>query len=149
MSNPYAPSPFGTQGFQQQPSVGPKVNAPSIALMIVASISIFTCMAGLLIDVVLIATGVVERQEMMNQGPVSEQVSITIRIIWSIVLLATSGAVIYGAIQMKNLRNYRSAMTAAIISIIPLLGPCCILGIPFGIWALIVLMQPDVKAAFR
>ncbi len=116
--------------------------------MIVAAICIVTCMAGLLIDVVLIATGMVERQQAMNQGPVSEQVSIAIRILWSIVLLTTSGVVIYGAIQMKNLRNYRAAMTAAIISMIPMLGPCCILGIPFGIWALIVLMQPDVKAHF-
>jgi hypothetical protein len=36
-----------------------------------------------------------------------------------------------------------------ILVMIPCLSPCCILGIPIGIWGLIVLMDPNVKAAFR
>ena len=37
---------------------------------------------------------------------------------------------------------------AAIIAMIPCHG-CCILGLPFGIWALVVLSAPEVKAAFH
>jgi ABC-type proline/glycine betaine transport system permease subunit len=41
-------------------------------------------------------------------------------------------------------------MTTAILSIIPFTSPCCFLiGTPIGIWALWVLTDPDVKAAFR
>jgi hypothetical protein len=32
---------------------------------------------------------------------------------------------------------------------IPCTGPCCIVSLPLGIWALVVLMSPDVKAAFH
>lgn len=63
--------------------------------------------------------------------------------------LLISGLGLYGSIQMLKLRNYGMAMTAAIISVIPCVGPCCCLGIPFGIWALVVMNQPDVKLAFR
>jgi hypothetical protein len=42
------------------------------------------------------------------------------------------------------------AILASIITAIPCLtSACCLLGLPIGIWALIVLFQPDVKAAFR
>ena len=55
--------------------------------------------------------------------------------------------VIVGAVKMKNLKSYGLAMTAAIIAIIPC-SPCCLLGLPFGIWALVVLNDENVKAAF-
>jgi hypothetical protein len=54
-----------------------------------------------------------------------------------------------GAIKMKNLSSSGWAYTSAILSVIPCTnGICCILGLPFGIWALIVLSNPDVKRAF-
>ena len=64
--------------------------------------------------------------------------------------LACAIVVLLGAIRMKNLQSYGLAMTAAILSIIPCTSPCCFLiGMPIGIWALVVLNDPAVKAAFR
>jgi hypothetical protein len=58
--------------------------------------------------------------------------------------------VLLGTIRMEKLQSYGFAMTAAILSIIPCTSPCCFLiGTPIGIWALWVLTDPDVKAAFR
>ncbi len=57
--------------------------------------------------------------------------------------------VLIGAIKMKNLSGYGLAMTAAIVAMIPCISPCCLLGLPLGIWALLVLADPSVKAAFR
>jgi hypothetical protein len=34
------------------------------------------------------------------------------------------------------------------MALIPCLGPCYILGIPAGIWALVVLARPEVREAF-
>ena len=85
----------------------------------------------------------------MNDGPISEYTQITIRSIWGVVLVLASSFVLYGAIQMRNLKNYGQARAAAIVAMIPLLGPCCLLGIPFGIWAFVVLGQPGVRNAFR
>lgn len=61
----------------------------------------------------------------------------------------TNGLGVYGAIQMMKLRNYGLSMAAAIISIIPCIGPCCCGCAPVGIWALVVLSQAEVKQAFR
>jgi hypothetical protein len=38
-------------------------------------------------------------------------------------------------------------MAAAIMAMIPC-NCCCLLGLPFGIWALVMLMKPEVKSQF-
>lgn len=145
MSNPYSSPDY------HAPSSGrpPEVKAPAIALMVVAGIAIVVGIFSLLGDAVLLFSGAIARLEEMNEGPNSKYLDILIRTIWGIILVAASAYVLYGAIQMKNFTNYTAARTAAIISVIPCLGPCCFLGIPFGIWALVVLAKPEVKDAFR
>lgn len=59
-----------------------------------------------------------------------------------------SGLVLIGAIHMYRLRGYGLAMAAAIISLLPCTG-CCILTLPIGIWALVVLNDPIVKSSFE
>jgi hypothetical protein len=54
-----------------------------------------------------------------------------------------------GARHMLVLRSYRLAMTSAVLTAIPCVTPCCLLGQIAGIWAVIVLMQPDVRRAFQ
>jgi hypothetical protein len=63
--------------------------------------------------------------------------------------LAISALILVGAMRMQKLTNHGMAMAAAIIAMIPCLSPCCLLGIPFGIWALVVLSRPDVKSQFN
>jgi hypothetical protein len=71
-------------------------------------------------------------------------------IIKAIVGLAIFAFVIYGALKMKNLEGHTVAVIAAIVSMIPCLYPCCLpLGLPFGIWALVVLLDSEVKACFK
>lgn len=70
------------------------------------------------------------------------------RLIVTLPFLVLNALVFFGALKMKNLQSYGLAMTAAIISIIPCCGPCYCLGIPVGIWALIVLRKPEVRASF-
>ncbi|MCU0962176.1 MAG: serine/threonine protein kinase, partial [Pirellulaceae bacterium] len=52
-----------------------------------------------------------------------------------------------GAARMRRVRNYELAVAAAILAMVPL-HPWVILGLPLGIWALLVLHRPDVKALF-
>ncbi|MGN6556249.1 MAG: DUF4339 domain-containing protein [Verrucomicrobiota bacterium] len=56
--------------------------------------------------------------------------------------------ILNGAAKMQALRNYQFAFTTAILAMLPCVSPCCWLGLPFGIWALVVLNQPHVKAQF-
>ena len=55
--------------------------------------------------------------------------------------------ILIGAIKMKSLRSYGLAMTASILSILFQCG-CCCLGLGAGIWALVILSKPEVKAMF-
>ncbi len=54
---------------------------------------------------------------------------------------------ILGGVKMRGLSGYGLAMTGSIAAIIPISG-CCCATMPVGIWALIVLMNADVKRAF-
>ena len=56
--------------------------------------------------------------------------------------------ILLGAVKMKKLESYGLAMAASIIAMIPC-QPCCLLGLPFGIWAVVVLSKPEVKSAFH
>lgn len=53
-----------------------------------------------------------------------------------------------GGIRMLQRRSYGLVMTGVILGMLPCTC-CCCLGLPFGIWALVVLSNPEVKAAFR
>jgi hypothetical protein len=125
------------------------VRAPAIALITVASIALVFGILGLLGDVVLIASGAIAELEARNEGPISKETTVAVRMIWGILLLVASSFVLFGAIAMKNLKRHGIAKAAAIVAMVPLVGPCCLLGIPFGVWALITLEKPAVRKAFR
>jgi hypothetical protein len=64
-----------------------------------------------------------------------------------VIAMVGSIVVIVGALKMKKLQGHTFAMVAAVLAILPCNG-CCFLGIFAGIWCLIVLMKPEVKASF-
>jgi predicted Ser/Thr protein kinase len=55
--------------------------------------------------------------------------------------------IIIGAVQMLRLRSHAWAMAAALLALLPC-GLAWPVGLPVGIWALVVLAAPEVKAAF-
>jgi hypothetical protein len=67
----------------------------------------------------------------------------------SLISIIVAPVIIYGGIQMLKARKYSLAMFAAILALIPVSSICCIPGIPIGIWALVVLRDPEVRAIFE
>jgi hypothetical protein len=65
--------------------------------------------------------------------------------------LAMSVLIFIGASKMQSLRSYEFSLTAAVLSVIPCLTPCCgfVIGIVFGVWALTLLRKPEIKSQFR
>jgi hypothetical protein len=57
--------------------------------------------------------------------------------------------ILFGALRMQKLANYGLALTAAIVAMVPCISPCCLIGLPIGIWALVVLGKPEVKSQFH
>jgi hypothetical protein len=68
-------------------------------------------------------------------------------VIGSIIGLCFAAVITIGGVKMKQLQSYGLVMTAAIFALLPC-GNCCIIGLPLGICALVVLNKPEVKDAF-
>lgn len=56
--------------------------------------------------------------------------------------------IIFGAIKMMKGKSRGLAMASAILAILPFTSCCFAIGAIFGIWAIIVLVNPEVKAFF-
>jgi len=65
----------------------------------------------------------------------------------TVVSIIPSLLIFVGALQMRRLRLYGLAMIAAIMAMLPCTAGWFI-GLPMGIWALVVLLRPDVREAF-
>ena len=60
-----------------------------------------------------------------------------------------AGVMFVAAQKMKQLESWGLALAGTIVAMIPYLSPCCCIGLPVGIWSLVVLLNQDVKSAFR
>lgn len=68
--------------------------------------------------------------------------------IFSALGLTLDVMILVGGLRMHSLRGRTLATVGAICAVIPA-NSCCCIGIPIGIWALVVLFDPNVKAAFE
>ncbi len=75
------------------------------------------------------------------QGPVA--------IITSILGIGISALIIFAAQKMRALQSYAMVVTGAVLAIVPCISPCCCIGIPVGIWVLVVVFKPEVKSMFQ
>ncbi|WP_224365719.1 hypothetical protein [Hyalangium versicolor] len=129
-----------------------QVSTPAILLMVVGGISVLAALWG----VVQALTGANQAamEQMLNNPQLPEGAKSILAatskggIFSSIFQLGLGGVTLFGGLKMKNLESYGLAMAASIIAIIPCFGSCCCIGIPIGIWSLIILNKPEVKAAF-
>lgn len=122
-----------------------QLKGPAISLMVTACIGAAFQVLGLLMNLMGAGMGAMARS---GRG-MPNMLSGGIGAVFNVIGLIMAVVVFMGASKMKNAESYGFAMAAAIIAMIPCLGPCCLLGLPLGIWALVVLMKPEVKAAFN
>lgn len=65
-----------------------------------------------------------------------------ISVLYSLVLIS-------GAFSMLRRGSYLWATATCVLALVPIMGACYVFSIPFGIWGLLVLRRPEVRAAFR
>lgn len=127
------------------------VKAPAIALIVVASLgAAYYGISGLF---VLFTGGMMFQQEMPPNIPPQLQAFIQgmqgpMAGFINLVIAALNGFVLFGAIKMLRLQNRGMAVAASIVALLPC-QCCCVFGLPFGIWALVVLNKPEVKSRFE
>ena len=76
-------------------------------------------------------------------------VSANIMLGWGGLTSLVSVLTLLGSIRMLGMHSYGLAMFGAVVTAIPCVTPCCLIGQIAGIWAIIVLMNPDVRRAFH
>lgn len=122
-----------------------QLKGPAIGLMVTAGLGAAFQLLGLVMNLTGAGMGAFAGG---NQG-MPNMMSGGIGAVFNVIGLAMSVVVFMGASKMKNAESYGLAMAAAIIAMVPCVSPCCLLGLPLGIWALVVLLKPEVKAAFQ
>lgn len=138
----------GDRGAAQQ-----QVNTPAILLMVTGGLGIVSGLFGLVQS--LMGRGAALPPELANNPDMAQFRGMIETLqsggwVFNLMGLALCGLIFFGGLKMKNLENFGLAIAASIIAIIPCFsGCCCLIGMPAGIWALVVLNKPEVKAAFR
>jgi hypothetical protein len=122
------------------------VSGPATALIVVSIISIVLLALAIPFDLFLLVSGMARRLQRPGIDPVTR---IAIRLLWDVIIMGASCYVCWGGLQMKRLANFSHARAAAIVACIPCVGPCCVLGLPCGVWALTVLGKPGIEGAFK
>lgn len=140
------------------------VNIPAYLLMGTGALSVILWLINLLSSIVGGGTG--ERElppefysdpnlqpfREFFEGMLSAQAEgpSLVGILYSLLGVGLGVLIAYGGLQMTKFRMYGLAIAASIIAMIPCFSCCCcVIGLPAGIWSLVVLSRPEVRAAFR
>jgi len=129
-----------------------RVKAPAIALMVTAILNLILIIV--IWALLLVARSSLEQffSGMPNAAQMQkmlESANSPLNIAGNVLGLALSVLTLAGASKMRSLRSYEFAVTAAVLAMVPCVTPCCLIGLPFGIWALVVLTRPEVKTQFQ
>ncbi len=126
--------------------MGPKeaLNLPSLFIVIVAGLSALYALYSLASNPLAnIPPDVLNNPDL---APIVKA-SASFGKVFSVIAIGIYGFTVFGALKMRNLQSYGMAMASAITVMLPCTC-CCVLGLPAGIWALVMLNKPEVKAAF-
>jgi hypothetical protein len=137
--------------YTPQPNVSAaagRVNAPSIVLMVVAGLAVLGQLVSIVMNVVGASMPFAIPGASRDTDRIMNMMSGTLGVVVGLLMLVVYGIVIYGALKMRQLQNWTLALAASILAMLPC-SCCCIFGLPAGIWAIVVLSNAEVKAAFR
>lgn len=155
MSEPVAPPPPPPPPYQPPPppptgggaGARQQVQGPALGIIIVAALGILLALVSVIFN--LLGVGMSGMPD-LGGGPGDRWMQMAsggFGIVWALLALAAYGAAIWGAMQMREMKNWTLSVAASILVMLPC-GCVCIAGIPIGIWSLVVLMRPEVKGAF-
>jgi len=124
-----------------------QVNGPATGLIVTAVLGAVLQIVSLIMN--LAGASMMHQRQMANQPAWVNMFSGAVGVGFGILAIVLAALILVGALKMKKLESYGLAMAASIIAMVPCLSPCCLLGLPIGIWALVVLSKPEVKSAFH
>ena len=158
----YEPEPYDTE----PSAAAAKANLPGILLIVTAILNVVAALLCLLGAVGVMNLPDQTFEQAIEQQPAENRKNLEdlgwgpeeLRHIYvaccgipGVLGLLTAPLILFGGIQMCRLRGYGLAIFGSILALLPCISPvgCCLVGQVAGVWALIVLASPDVRAAFR
>jgi hypothetical protein len=134
--NPFAP-PSQVEAIELSlDAIKVRVSRPATALIIMSSIH------AVFVSITLIASAWI----LIGGGSLSWDSSVELLI--ATIQFLSLITIAIGAAKLGFLESYRLAKIGALLSCVPIITPFLLLGIPFGIWALLLLADPRVRNAF-
>ncbi|HVS03200.1 MAG TPA: hypothetical protein VMT16_10565 [Thermoanaerobaculia bacterium] len=149
----YSPASVAAPPFPPPPSApigdpAAQVNGPAIGLIVTAVVGILFAIIGLIMNLFGLGTAGLGGFGGEDYGQYMNYMSGGLGVMSSLIGLVIGGFLIWVGMQMRMLRQWTAALIGSILAMIPCISPCCLIGLPIGIWSLIVLNKPEVKAAF-
>ena len=137
-------------GVENSAQAAQMVSGPAIGLIITAALGALAQVVSAIINIVTSGAGIMGAGQGGQEMPAwIHGLSGGIGVIFNVIGLIVSVVIFMGALKMKKLESYNFAMAATIVAMVPCISPCCLVGLPIGIWALVVLLKPEVKGAFK
>ncbi len=123
-----------------------KVRKPAIAVLVLGVLTELASLASIAWHV--LGKSLIEAQEQsMVLGPWME-FNQKFGLAMAILGFLLAPIEILGALKMMKLQSRGLVMAAVVLTMLPISSCCCPIGIGVGIWALMTLNDPEVKAAF-
>ena len=128
-----------------------KIKVPAIGLIVTGAIGVLNSLYSILTMSQMDAAV----EQAIEQQPTEEQAEAVANMMdiiqaasWPMIIIGILGAafIVFGGVNMLKGQKKGMCMAASIVSFIPILSPCCLLGLIFGIWGIIALGKAD--AAF-
>lgn len=131
---------------EQQARARARLRGPGTALAVVAGVVLvweILALAG----VPLALLDAVELPPEMREAFAQASAELAMRLIGFAFSLLWLGVIGAGAWSMLKLKSWGLALAGAILALVPC-SCCCIVSMPIGIWALVVLLDKDVRRSF-
>jgi hypothetical protein len=124
-----------------------QIRLPAIMLIVIGGIDAVLALLWVLSVCYGLATG--RTQAVMSAGGADYSAGYVTGELLGLVGVFGAPLVLVGGIRMLLGRSYALSQSAAVLAMIPGVSCCFVLGIPAGIWALVTLHRPGIRAAFQ
>lgn len=126
-----------------------KLKGPAIGLIITGVSNALFGLYLIISNVAQYAMGTIQQDFSSDAERIGFNVGFWGISLLGLISLILAPIIVFGGVKMMKGKSYGFAKATAILAIIPFTSCCFIVGVPFGIWALVVLKSPEVIAFFN
>ena len=126
------------------------VNGPGIGLIATGALNILLGIFRVVISLTGFGMGLFSGAAGANDEMTKMIMSMagTVGVVFGALGVVCGGITLLGGLKLRKLQSFGFCMTACILAMIPCTSPCCLVGLPVGIWTLVMLSKPEVKSQF-